>query len=181
MTAFLLWFLATLDSAFVGFREAAGRSALIRKAMYYQWAMLRGALFGQAAIAIAATVIVLTLLVTPDRRELYRDYLKAGDRLLDVYIPYAIVILLAFAVRLHPAVDVRSLLSVLIFGPLTLLRPVVAVAGLFWAFLHATRWQVFLVGVVVLYLMLSMERFLERFRSYMSRRAERRSIETARS
>src|ERR1044072_1308654 len=50
-------FLATRDSAFVGYREAAGRSALIRKGAYYARAMLRGALWGQAAVALACVLL----------------------------------------------------------------------------------------------------------------------------
>ena len=57
-----VYFLATLDSAFVGYREAAGRSALIRKGAYYARAMLRGALWGQAAVALAFALLALLFL-----------------------------------------------------------------------------------------------------------------------
>jgi hypothetical protein len=35
MIAVLLWLLATIDAAFIGYRAAAGRNALINKKNYY--------------------------------------------------------------------------------------------------------------------------------------------------
>jgi hypothetical protein len=46
--------------------------------------------------------------------------------------PFSSLVLFTFAVRAIPSVDVRSLTSVVGFGPLTLIRPVVIIAGLAW-------------------------------------------------
>src|SRR5713226_4618026 len=139
MIAFCLWFLATLDAAFTGYREAAGRSALIDKQRYYREAMFRGALFGQIAVVIAAAVIVILLLITPDKRSLIGDFERVGARMLFVYLPYAGIVLIAFAIRLVPSVDVRSITSTLIFGPFTLVRPLVAIVGVVLGILAAPR------------------------------------------
>src|SRR5437667_1042693 len=57
MIPVLLWLMATVDAGFIGYREAASRSALIDKRAWYRRAMLRGALFGQAAVIIAGIAI----------------------------------------------------------------------------------------------------------------------------
>jgi len=165
MIAFLLWLLATLDAGFTGYREAAGRNALINKRLYYRRAMIKGALFGQIAVGIAAVVILTSLTVTPDRQSLLRDYDQAGARMLIFYLPYAAVILVAFLVRWIPSVDIRSITSTTIFGPLTLIRPLVAVVGLVYGVLAAPRVATIVVGLIVLTMMLGLEKVLSLFRT----------------
>ena len=162
MIALGLWMLATLDAAFAGYRAAAGRNALINKRRYYLRAMTRGAIFGQLAVALAAIVILISLAMTPDRQHLLRDYNLAGARMLLVYIPYAVIILLAFLVRSVPSVDIRSITSTLVFGPFTLIRPVVAIAGLIYGVWAVPRMATVMVGALVLIMMLSLERILNR-------------------
>ncbi len=164
MIALGLWVLATLDAMFAGYRAAAGRNALINKRRYYLRAMILGALFGQVAAALAAAVILISLTLTPDRQGLLRDYNLAGERLLVVYIPYAVIVLLAFLVRSIPSVDIRSITSTLVFGPFTLLRPLVAIAGLVYGVLAAPRLETTVVGVIVLIMMLGLECALGLFR-----------------
>jgi|GEM_PF-6107058 len=72
MIAFLLWFLATLDGALTGYREAAGRSALIDKRRYFRRAMIEGALFAQIAVVIAAVVVIVSITLVTDRQDLVR-------------------------------------------------------------------------------------------------------------
>jgi hypothetical protein len=165
MIAMLLWLLATLDAAFTGYREAAGRNALINKRQYYQRAMITGALFGQVAVVIAGVVVLVSLAFTADRESLLRDYNRAGSRMLIIYLPYALMILLAFLFRAVPSVDIRSITSTVIFGPFTLIRPLVAVTGLVYGVLGALRVETIVMGVIVLTMMLSLEKAL-----YFSRR-----------
>jgi hypothetical protein len=160
MIALLLWLLATLDAGFTGYREAAGRSGLIDKRRYYLVAMLRGALFGQIAIAVAAGIILVMLSMAPHAQTLLSDFERAGSRMLVIYVPYAAIILIAFIFRLIPSVDIRSITSTLIFGPFTLIRPLVAVAGLVYGILAAPRVAVVALGVIVLAMMLSFEKAL---------------------
>ena len=165
MIALGLGMLATLDAAFAGYRAAAGRNALINKGRYYLRAMIRGAIFGQLAVAFAAIVILISLAMTPDRQVLLRDYNLAGARMLLVYIPYAVIILLAFLVRSVPSVDIRSITSTLVFGPFTLIRPAVAIAGLVYGVWAAPRMATVIVGAIVLIMMLSLERVLNRLQT----------------
>jgi hypothetical protein len=164
MIAVALWLLATLDAAFTGYREAAGRNALINKRRYYWRAMITGALFGQVAVVIAGLVVLVSLAFTSDQQSLLRDYNRGGARMLIVYLPYALMILLAFLFRAVPSVDIRSITSTVIFGPFTLIRPLVAVTGLVYGVLGALRVETIVLGVIVLTMMLSLERALHFFR-----------------
>lgn len=171
MIPLVLWFLATLDAGFTGYREAAGRSGLIDKRRYYRVAMIRGALIGQIAVALAAGLIFVQLWITHDSQVLLTDFQKAGSRMLVVYIPYATIILIAFIVRLLPSVDLSSITSTLIFGPFTLIRPLVALGGMIYGVLGAPRLEVVLVGTIVLVMMLSFERILGLAREFRTEQA----------
>jgi hypothetical protein len=162
LTLLLLYLLATLDTAFCGYRAAAGRSGLIFKGGYYRRAMRRGALWGQLAVAVAAAAGLLLVALSPAPKRLLADFTEAGDRLLEVYLPYAGVIGLAFAVRAVPSVDVRSLTSVLVFGPFTLARPVVVPAGAAWALFHVPRPGVMVMLAIIIPTMLLAEPWLDR-------------------
>src|SRR5262249_34164450 len=111
-------------------------------------------------VAIAGALGLLLVALSSDGEQLLEAYREAGERLLQVYLPYAGVIGLAFALRLVSSVDVRSLTSVVVFGPLTLIRPVVAVAGVAWALFNVPPVDVAVVAGVVLVMMLSLEQYL---------------------
>jgi hypothetical protein len=161
ITAGLLYLLATIDAACAGFRDATGRSGLIRKRAYYKGALLRGALAGQAAVLVALVAAGILLAASDDRGRDLADLEHAGDRLLLVFLPYTIVILLGLLLRqAMPIVDVRSTLSSVIFGPLTLARPFVVVGGIAWAVATSPTRPVIGLAAVVLPMMLSIERVL---------------------
>lgn len=169
MIPFGLWFLATLDAAFAGYRAAAGGCGLIDKRRYYQRAMFRGALWGQLAVGLTAVMVLISLALSPDRQSLLRDYNTAGAGMLVVYVPYAAVILIALLFRLIPSVDIRSITSTVIFGPFTLIRPLMAIAGLVYGVSRAPRIETFVLGAIVLTMMLSLERGLTRSRRFRAR------------
>lgn len=160
MIPLLLYCLASLDATFIGYRAAAGRNALIYKKDYYRKALFRGFLWGQGAVAVICVAIGSFLLTSSDRGVLVKDLLLAGQRMLIVYIPYALIIFLAFGLRTIRSVDIRSITSVLIFGPFVLIRPVVAVIGVGWGILATQRIETVTIGILVLILMLSLESFV---------------------
>jgi hypothetical protein len=128
----ILYLLFVVDAACSGYRAAAGRNALIRKWPYFRQAMLYGVVVGHAFL-VSAGVLFLAVHGTVFDRTVE----TASDALLLVYLPYAVVIAAATALRFSPSVDLKSIASVVIFGPLTFLRPPVAVLGLFLA----TSWS----------------------------------------
>jgi hypothetical protein len=163
MIPFLLWLLASIDAAFIGYREAAGRNALINKRSYYRKAMLRGALFGQIAVAVAGIFLLTAILLSSE--PLIDELYAVGARMLTVYIPFALIILLAFVVRTVPSVDIKSITSTVIFGPFTLLRPLVVIAGVVYGVWAAPKLIIFLLGALVLLLMLGLEWAMARLRA----------------
>jgi hypothetical protein len=165
MIVFLLWLLATLDSAFIGYREAAGRNALIEKKAYYRHALIRGALFGQLAALIVGAITAVALLTSDNARELFGKLELIGARMLLVYIPYALIILIALSIRAFPSVDIRSITSTVIFGPFTLIRPLVVLLGAVWGILAAPGAITIVLVVLIVCLMLGLEWALGRFRS----------------
>ena len=165
MTIFLLWLLATVDSTFIGYREAAGRNALIDKRAYFRRAMMRGALLGQIAVAIVGLAAGAMLATTPQPARLLDMFEQVATRMLLVYVPYALIIMITFFVRAVPSVDIRSITSVLVFGPFTLIRPLIVLAGAIWGLLAAPTPPVLFLVVLIVSLMLGMEYVLDRLRA----------------
>lgn len=137
MIPLFLWLLATIDSAFIGYREAAGRNALIDKRAYYRHALIRGALVGQVAVLIVGLITAVVLASANDAGALFSKMESVGARMLTVYVPYAVILVITFLVRAFPSVDIRSITSVLIFGPFTFIRPIVVLAGAVWGVVAA--------------------------------------------
>jgi hypothetical protein len=165
MIAALLWLLATVDSAFIGYREAAGRNALIDKRAYFRHALIRGALFGQLAVLIVGVTTVIVLISVRDAGFLFSDLELIGARMLIVYVPYAVILLITFCVRAIPSVDIRSITSVLIFGPFTFIRPLVVLVGAVWGVLAAPSAITIALTVLIVTLMLGLGSFLSWLRS----------------
>jgi len=165
MIAALLWLLATVDSAFIGYREAAGRNALIDKRAYFRHALIRGALFGQLAVLIVGVTTVIVLISVRDAGFLFSDLELIGVRMLMVYVPYAVILLITFCVRAIPSVDIRSITSVLIFGPFTFIRPLVVLVGAVWGVLAAPDAITIALTVLIVTLMLGLGSFLSWLRS----------------
>jgi len=161
----LLWLLATVDSAFIGYREAAGRNALIDKKDYYRHALIRGALFGQLAVLIVGVITAIALVTSNHAWLLLSKLELIGARMLLVYIPYALIILIALAIRAVPSVDIRSITSTLIFGPFTLIRPLVVLLGAVWGILAAPGAVTMALVVLIVCLMLGLEWALGLLRS----------------
>jgi hypothetical protein len=165
MIAALLWLLATVDSAFIGYREAAGRNALIDKRAYFRHALIRGTLFGQLAVLIVGVTTVIVLISVRDAGFLFSDLELIGARMLMVYVPYAVILLITFCVRAIPSVDIRSITSVLIFGPFTFIRPLVVLVGAVWGVLAAPSAITIALTVLIVTLMLGLGSFLSWLRS----------------
>lgn len=155
-----LYTLAIVDASVSGYSAAAGRNALIRKRVYFGNAMARGFLLGQFAAAVSLSVVLLTLHLSPHAADLRADLARVVLRMLQVYLPYAALILGAFGFRALPSVDVRCLTSTLVFGPLAALRPWIGLAGLAWGVAAAPRIEFLAGGTLILALWLSLERIL---------------------
>ena len=165
MIPVFLWLLATIDSAFIGYREAAGRNALIDKRAYYRRALIRGALVGQVAVVIAGVITTIILVNSNNPGALFSKIESVGARMLTVYVPYAVILLITFLVRAFPSVDIRSITSVLIFGPFTFIRPIVVLAGAVWGVVAAPGTITIALTVLIVCLMLGLGGTLSWLRS----------------
>ncbi len=165
ITALTLVTLALLDAAFAGFRDAAGRNPLLHKTHYYMLAMLKGALVGSLAVALIAATVGLGLWLTDDLDALWIDYLAAGRRMIAVYGAYGTIAILALFVYAIPRPEISSLVTVLILGPFTLLRPLVILAGALWAAMAAPRAEIILFATAAAVLMGALEPALARLRT----------------
>ena len=124
--AVALVILAVLDGAFAGFRSSAGRTGLISHRQSDCRAAARGAVLAGALLAPVIAVVCADVLLHPARLD---DYVGAGTAMVAVYGPYALFVLIALACYATLSWRLRYLASALILGPLTLLRPAVAVLG----------------------------------------------------
>jgi L-asparagine transporter-like permease len=122
-------------------------------------------MLGQIAVAIAGTVALAMLATSGQPAQLLATLDSVATRMLMIYVPYALILIATFFVRAIPSVDIRSITSVLVFGPFTLIRPLVVLAGAIWGFLAAPTAGVALLLVLVVTLMLSMEFAFDRLRT----------------
>ena len=147
MITFLwLYLIALAGGGLSGICVAGGRNCFIAKKRYYLRAVLRGMLLVNLVLLGVSLVYGLMLALTPAPHELFAQLQAAGDAALDIYGAYALVVAVTFAFYLVPNLEIRCLTTVALFGPLTLARPLVIVAGTIAATLKVPGWP-----VVVLY------------------------------
>jgi hypothetical protein len=118
--------LALLDGAFAGFRSSAGRTGLIHHRTFDQQAARRGAGLVGVLLAPVIAAICGDTFVHPSH---LNDYTRAGIAMMAVYGPYALLVLVALACYAALNWRLKYLASAVILGPLTLLRPGVAIVG----------------------------------------------------
>jgi hypothetical protein len=118
--------LALLDGAFAGFRSAAGRTGLINHRRHDQEAARRGAWLAGVLLGPAVALIGGDALAHPAR---LADYTRGEAAMLAIYGPYALLVLVALAAYATLTWELKYLASAVILGPLTLLRPAIAILG----------------------------------------------------
>ena len=153
-TVLWLYVLAILDAAFSGICAASGRNALIEKRDYFLRSMWHGVLVGQLVALSAFVLIGVVILTSSDRPSTIEQMLAVGDRLVVIYTVYASVVLVTFAIRAIPSVDIRSITSTVGFGPLTLLRPFVIVIGAIYGLMIQPSLPVVLVTICIALMMI---------------------------
>jgi hypothetical protein len=152
--------LALVDGALLGFRAAAGRSGALDKGAYYRRAVALGAAY---AGAVAAGGVALALaLSAAGGASVWAALVTAGRAAAAVYAAFAAVVLAALAVWAVPITEVRTIASVTVLGPGTLLRPWVVLAGLAWAVAMVPRWEVATLALYAAVGMLPLEAWITR-------------------
>ena len=158
----LLACLAVTDGGFCGFRDAAGRDARIFKEEYYRRATRRGLLYGLAGMAVSGSFVALAIAVSPAPRALYFELITTGTWLLPILVAYATLVLLALGFWAAAEADIRTLASVVILGPFTLIRPYVVAAAAALAAWKAPSAEAAGLAVAVCFVQLTLEPWMGR-------------------
>jgi hypothetical protein len=153
----LLYLLILVDAACSAYRDAAGRDCRIDKRAYYRRAVGRGIIAGNVVVALSVMVIVLVGWLTVDKTSLRDDVADGARSACWAAVPYGAVVSSALLMRLVPSVDLRSILSVVLFAPLLFVRPAVTLAAVLYGFWRVPRWEVLLFGLTTAGLLLGVE------------------------
>ena len=137
-TAVLVWLLVTLDGGFAGFRDAAGRSLHLDLRPMQVRNILRG--LGGAQVVCLLSAVPLLVGMAGGDTTLEEAFVRTGSMLVAFFGVYATLVLSSLSIYLLPDPDISSLSTVLVLGPLTLLRPVVIIAGWILAMPEADLW-----------------------------------------
>jgi len=150
-----LMLLAITDGACAGFRSSLGRSGLIR----HRAADLRAARRGAALVAVLLTPAIALICADtiPLRPAAIAPYLRAGEAMLAIYGPYAVMVLTALACYATLGWRQRYLAAALMLGPLTFLRPAVTVLGAILAAIAAQDLTAALAAVLAVAAVLATE------------------------
>lgn len=173
IVALLLASLALFDATLAGTRAALGRDGRIDKRSYVLRALARAVAWSAAVVAAVATATAATVATAPDPSATWRELVEAGRVCLCVFGAFAAVTLCALVVLLSPLRDHRVLASMVVFGPLTMLRPVVVVVGLGFAASRSPDARVWLVAMLGAGVLLGFERWMGRAYADSWRRLQR--------
>jgi hypothetical protein len=152
--------LIVFDAGACGFRAAAGRSGLIAKGAYYRKATLVGVGCGFAILAVG--LALAWAMASLASSGFLAEFGAAASSSLRVFRPFAVVVVAALGVWLIPNTDLRTLATVSILGPGTLVRPLVVISGLVVGVLARPDPAVIVVAVYGALTMLLVERVLVR-------------------
>ncbi len=90
------------------------------------------------------------------------DLLRAGVRCVEVFGAFATLTLIAILFWFAPLRELRIVPTLVVLGPLTLLRPLVIVGGLLLAVAGSPNWRVWLAGIAAGVSMIGIEHVLGR-------------------
>lgn len=152
--------LALVDGALIGFRSGAGRVGLVGKETHIRRAVLLGAI-AAALIALGGIVLAFALTLLPGR-ERWASLEAGGAAAVTVFGVFAGLMVASLLVWLVPVTELRTIVTVSLLGPGTLLRPAVIVLGMVYAFARVPTWEVAVLGAYGASAMLLVEPWLTR-------------------
>lgn len=154
--------LALFDAMLSGFRAAAGRDGRIDKRTYVRRAVGRGLVFGTVVIGANALFVAVLVATADDPQAAWRTFVDAGRTIVLVFAGFAAATTAAVAFWLSPVAETRVLATVIVLGPLTLIRPWVIAAGLAVAVLGTGDPRVAVAAMTAGGSMLALEHWLGR-------------------
>lgn len=162
MTVLALASLALFDVLLSGTRAAAGRDGRIAKPPYYRAAAWRSLAAGVLVVSANAALVAALRASAPDPDGAWSDLLSAGVRCVKVFGAFATLTLIAILFWFAPVRELRIVPTLVVLGPLTLLRPLVIVGGLLFAVVGSSNWRVWLAGLAAGVSMIGIEHVLGR-------------------
>lgn len=162
LIALVLVVLAMFDLMLAGFRSAAGREGRLEKTAYFRAAIARGAWFAFAIVGAHIALAAVLVLTSASRGATWLELVAAGAVASYVLGGFATLTLFALLLWLSPIVEYRLLASILVLGPLTLVRPFVIIGALVAACLVTREPRVWIVAASAGICMLAAERVLAR-------------------
>ncbi len=160
--AIVLAILALFDALLAGFRAAAGRDGRIDKRPYFRRAMTVATRDAAVVIAANAALVAILVATAPDPDATWAAFAGAGATCIYVFGVFATLTLAALAFWLSPVPDYRVVATIIVLGPLTLVRPLVVAGGLAYAAAGMSEPRVWIAAVVAGLSMLVFERFVGR-------------------
>jgi hypothetical protein len=154
-----LLLLALLDGTFAGFRASQGRTGLLDHHGADRRAAVRGGAVVAALLAPLIAAASADAITHPARLTAYE---RAGEAMLAVYGPYAVLVLAALLSYSVLGWRQRYLASALILGPFTFLRPAIAVVGAVFACVVASDTIVALIAGLATTAVLTVEPVADR-------------------
>lgn len=126
--------LSLLDAAFAGYRDAAGRNGRIFKDEFFRHGIRRGLRAGWVAVMVCAVWVGLAAAFSDDTARLAAELTAGASAMAAVLSGYAVLVLVAVALWFIAEANVRAVSSIILLGPLTLIRPfLVLLAGVIGA------------------------------------------------
>jgi hypothetical protein len=160
IVAVLLAVLALVDVLLSGFRAAAGRDGRIAKARFYRAAIVRAGWSAIVLIAVNAALVALLVATAAQPAATWQDLQAAGAHAIEVFAVFATLTLFAILFWFAPLRELRILPTLLVLGPMTLVRPWIIAGGLAFAAVGASRWQIWIVAATAAVSMISIEHWL---------------------
>lgn len=158
----LLGLLALVDAGFAGFRAATGRNARIRKRLYYLLAARRGLAGGAIGLGLVALLVVATLSGSADPGARYDALVRAGMRMLQVLVPFAALVVASLLAYWLLPMRESTFVILVGLGPLTLVRPAVALGATVWSVAGSTEWLAWAVAIAASVSVLAVEPVVHR-------------------
>jgi hypothetical protein len=150
MTVAALSALVLFDVLLSGTRAAAGRDGRIAKPPHYRAAGLRALAAGVVVVVVlAANAALVGILVAtaPQPAVAWASLLQAGVRCVEVCGAFATLTLIAILFWFAPVRELRIVPTLVVLGPLTLIRPFVVAGGLLYAVSGTASWRVWAAAV----------------------------------
>lgn len=160
MTVGALILLALFDVLLSGTRAAAGRDGRIAKPPYYREAGVRALWAGVLVVAGNAALVSVLVATAPAPDAAWEAMRHAGVRCVEVFGAFATLTLVAILFWFAPVRELRIVPTLVVLGPLTLVRPLVIVGGLLFAVADAPAGRVWVAAVAAGVSMLGIEAVL---------------------